>query len=153
MVVQGSPKPLAWVRFLPPLPKKSISDLNTRSLVEEGESVSATREEDSLPVGRLEIRDSKRGQYGVCLFDDNWQCEEWALLCGQCPVGGLKITGYEDEAQAYCTITGGKVEGLGTKTLICKRVDGIYCNVQANFDGDCSDSNDLNPNAGNVEAS
>jgi len=33
------------------------------------------------------------GQYGVCLFEDNRQCEEWALYRGDCPVGALKITG------------------------------------------------------------
>ena len=33
-----------------------------------------------------------RPRYGVCLFEDNGQCEEWALLRGQCPVGGIRIT-------------------------------------------------------------
>ncbi|MFZ5364985.1 MAG: DUF333 domain-containing protein [Patescibacteria group bacterium] len=59
--------------------------------------------------GTLEIRNRKAGEYGVCLFDDNRQCEEWALLRGQCPMGGLKITGYENDAQVYCAITGGQV--------------------------------------------
>lgn len=34
------------------------------------------------------------GAYGVCVFEDNRQCEEWALLRGHCPVGGLRVTGY-----------------------------------------------------------
>ena len=34
------------------------------------------------------------GEYGVCMFEDNRQCEEWAMLRGECPVGGIKITGY-----------------------------------------------------------
>ena len=102
--------------------------------------------------GTLEIRKNKIGEYGVCLFEDNRQCEEWALLRGQCPVGGLKITGYENDAEIYCVITGGKVEGLGTKTPMCKRNDGTYCVAQANLDGDCPDPNDTNPNSGNVEA-
>jgi len=102
--------------------------------------------------GRLEMRQSQRGEYGVCLFEDNRQCEECALLRGECPVGGLKITGYENEAQIYCAITGGQVEGVGTQTPMCKRIDGTYCNVQANLDGDCPDPNDPNPDAGNVEA-
>lgn len=101
--------------------------------------------------GTLEIRESKAGQYGVCLFEDNRQCEEWALFRGQCPVGGVKITGYENDAEIYCAITGGKVEGVGTPTPMCKRVDGTYCTAQANLDGDCPDPNDPNPNAGNVE--
>lgn len=98
------------------------------------------------------MRDNKLGQYGVCLFEDNRQCEEWALLRGQCPVGGLKITGYENEAQIYCAITGGKVEGVGTDSVMCKRTDDTYCQVDANFNGDCPDPNDPNPNSGNVEA-
>jgi putative hemolysin len=102
--------------------------------------------------GTLEIRTNKIGEYGVCLFEDNRQCEEWALLREQCPVGGLKITGYENEAQAYCAITGGTVEGLGTETPMCKRVDGTLCSAQANFDGACPDPNDPNPSAGNREA-
>ena len=32
------------------------------------------------------------GQYGVCMFEDNKQCEEWAMLRGDCPVGGIKVT-------------------------------------------------------------
>jgi putative hemolysin len=101
--------------------------------------------------GTLEMRNSKQGQYGVCLFEDNRQCEEWALLRGQCPVGGLKITGYENDAQIYCAITGGQVEGVGTATPMCKRTDGTYCSAQANLDGECPDPNNPNPNSGNVE--
>jgi len=35
---------------------------------------------------RLEIRDGEGGQYGVCIFDDGEECEEWAFFreeCGQ----------------------------------------------------------------------
>jgi len=102
--------------------------------------------------GTLEMRNNKLGQYGVCLFEDNRQCEEWALLRGQCPAGGVKITGYDNDAEIYCAITGGQVEGVGTLTPMCKRIDGTYCNAQANLDGDCPDPNNPNPNAGNTEA-
>lgn len=101
--------------------------------------------------GTLEIRKNKNGEYSVCLFEDNRQCEEWALLRGECPLGGLKITGYENEAQIYCAITGGIVEGLGTATPMCKRIDGTYCNAEANLNGECPDPHEANPNAGNVE--
>jgi putative hemolysin len=101
--------------------------------------------------GTLEMRKNKKGEYGVCLFEDNRQCEEWALWRGQCPVGGFKITGYDNDAEIYCAITGGKVEGVGSQTPMCKRIDGTYCNAQANLDGDCPDPNDPNPSAGNIE--
>jgi putative hemolysin len=48
------------------------------------------------------------GQFGVCYFEDNRQCEEWAMLRGDCPVGGLKVTGYITPAARYCAITGGE---------------------------------------------
>ncbi len=99
--------------------------------------------------GRLEMRTNAKGEYGVCLFEDNRQCEEWAFFRGECPEGGVKITGYENDAQIFCAITGGKVEGVGTKTPMCKRIDGTYCNAQANLDGDCPDPHDPNPSAGN----
>lgn len=102
--------------------------------------------------GNLETRKNKIGEYGVCLFEDNRQCEEWALLRGQCPVGGVKVTGYDNEAEIYCAIAGGQVEDVGADTPMCKRVDGTLCNAQANLDGDCPDPNDPNPSAGNVEA-
>ena len=41
------------------------------------------------------------------LFEDNRQCEEWALLNGDCPVGGLKVTGTSHRPAQYCAITGG----------------------------------------------
>ena len=47
------------------------------------------------------------GQFGVCLFEDNRQCEEWALLRGECPVGGIRITGYVTPQARYCAIRGG----------------------------------------------
>ncbi|MCU0678862.1 MAG: DUF333 domain-containing protein [Planctomycetes bacterium] len=102
--------------------------------------------------GKIEMRQRKIGEYGVCLLEDNRQCEEWALYRGQCPAGGAKITGHDNDAEVYCAITGGQVEGVGTATPMCKRVDGTYCNAQANLDGDCPDPNDPNPNAGNREA-
>jgi putative hemolysin len=101
--------------------------------------------------GSIDIRKNKNGEYGVCIFEDNRQCEEWALFRGQCPVGGMKITGYENDAQVYCAITGGQVEGVGTQTPMCKRFDGTYCNAQANLDGECPDPNDTSPNADNTE--
>ncbi len=102
--------------------------------------------------GRLEMRENKLGQYGVCLFEDNRQCEEWALFRGQCPAGGVKVTGYANAAEIFCAITGGTVQGTGTATPMCKRIDGTLCVAQANLDGDCPNPNNPEPNAGNREA-
>ncbi|MFE8032853.1 DUF333 domain-containing protein [Thiohalocapsa marina] len=85
--------------------------------------------------GTLDIRTRPDGgAYGVCVFEDNRQCEEWALLRGQCPKGGLKITGYDNAAQIYCAITGGQVE-MATQT--CRSPDGVACALDAYFSGRC----------------
>ncbi|MBI5839201.1 MAG: haloacid dehalogenase-like hydrolase [Chloroflexi bacterium] len=44
--------------------------------------------------GKVSIVQSEDGsQYGLCLFDDNRQCEEWAMYRGECPVGGVEVSG------------------------------------------------------------
>ena len=47
------------------------------------------------------------GQYGVCVFEGNRQCEEWALFRGECPKGGLRVTGYVTPGARLCAIRGG----------------------------------------------
>jgi putative hemolysin/predicted metal-dependent phosphoesterase TrpH len=43
--------------------------------------------------GTLSIQKSADGgEYGICVFADNRQCEEWALFRGECPAGGKKVT-------------------------------------------------------------
>ena len=38
--------------------------------------------------GQLEIREHEDGgQYGVCIFDDGSECEEWAYFRGECAPG------------------------------------------------------------------
>lgn len=38
--------------------------------------------------GRLDIReDAGGGEYGVCMFDDGSECEEWAFHRGECRPG------------------------------------------------------------------
>jgi putative hemolysin len=40
--------------------------------------------------GTLEIRtDEAGGQYGVCIFDDGSECEEWAFFNQECKPGDL----------------------------------------------------------------
>lgn len=88
--------------------------------------------------GALQIRERPDGgQFGVCTFQDNRQCEEWALLRGDCPEGGIKITGYDNQAQIYCAITGGQVD---MQTGTCLRADGKRCSLEENFAGRCPES-------------
>jgi Tol biopolymer transport system component/putative hemolysin len=86
---------------------------------------------------------SDGGQYGICLFEDNRQCEEWALLRGDCPVGGLKVTGYVTPAAVYCAITGGEYaitgnSGAENEQGTCTFNDGSQCDAWEYYDGKCA---------------
>lgn len=82
------------------------------------------------------------GEYGVCVFADNMQCEEWALMRGDCPDGGVKVTGYATDAARFCAITGGEYtvtdESGDQEQGTCTLPGGTVCDVYAYFDGTCS---------------
>jgi putative hemolysin len=46
------------------------------------------------------------GTYGVCVFKDNKQCEEWALFREECPLGGVEVGGLPKKVR-HCVIRGG----------------------------------------------
>ena len=83
------------------------------------------------------------GQYGVCVFDDNYQCEEWAMYRGECPVGGLRVTGYITTAARYCAITGGgrytvvAKSGAADERGACALPGGKACDADASYAGTC----------------
>ena len=82
------------------------------------------------------------GQYGVCVFVDNYQCEEWALFRGECPAGGLRVTGYITPAARYCAITGGRYavvakSGAADEEGSCTLPDGKVCAAAAYYLGSC----------------
>jgi len=47
------------------------------------------------------------GQYGICDFGNNSECEEWAMFREECPMGGVDISQYSTLEGFYCAITGG----------------------------------------------
>ncbi len=82
------------------------------------------------------------GQYGVCFFVDNYQCEEWALLRGECPAGGLRVTGYVTPAARYCAITGGRYAVVARSGAVDEQgtcaLPGVKaCDADAYFAGTC----------------
>lgn len=94
--------------------------------------------------GKLEMRTRENlGEYGVCYFEDNRQCEEWAMFRGECPVGGVKVTGYNSDAAAFCAITGGEYQILtgkldgGQEQGKCKLKNGKECDVWEYYKGNC----------------
>jgi putative hemolysin len=94
--------------------------------------------------GRLAIDKTPSGaEYGVCMFEDNRQCEEWALLRGECPVGGRKITGYVTAAARYCAITGGRYDitassGADNEQGTCTLASGKVCAADEYLNGECT---------------
>jgi putative hemolysin len=82
------------------------------------------------------------GEYGICIFEDNCQCEEWAMFRGECPVGGVKVAGYATPAARICVITGGVYMAIGNNNKEneqgnCTFKNGAVCNVWDYYNGKC----------------
>lgn len=102
-------------------------------------SVNCTQQGGTLVI---ELRPDG-GQFGVCVFVDNYQCEEWALLRGECPRGGLRVTGYVTKAGRYCAITGGRyttvsAPGVSPERGTCSFPGGNTCDADAWYSGACA---------------
>ncbi|MEI6378944.1 MAG: DUF333 domain-containing protein [Candidatus Falkowbacteria bacterium] len=76
------------------------------------------------------------GEYGLCYFEDNRACEEWALMRGDCPLGGVKTTGYDTEDQKYCAWTGGQTFAVANS--VCTFKDGSKCPTLDFYNGTCA---------------
>ena len=115
-----------------------VADLPTQPIVDNS-SLANPASTNCLKVGgTLEIK--KRGdggEYGLCFFEDNYACEEWALFRGDCPVGGLKTTGFDTDAEKYCAWIGGQT--LAVKNAVCKFKDGSSCLDTDLFAGLCQE--------------
>ncbi len=113
-----------------PAPAAQLANPASQNCVARGGTLSIERRPDG-------------GQYGVCVFVDNYQCEEWALLRGECPIGGLRVTGYITAAARYCAITGGRYvvaerSGAADEKGACTLADGKTCDAAAYHAGTCS---------------
>ena len=97
--------------------------------------------------GNLVIQ--KRGdgeEYGLCYFEDNRACEEWALLRGDCPVGGRKTTGYDTIDQNYCAWSGGNT--LAVPNSVCIFKNGSKCSTIDFYNGKCLPSATIDSSVG-----
>ena len=86
------------------------------------------------------------GQFGVCVFEGNKQCEEWALFRGECPAGGLNITGYVTLAAQFCVITGGQYtvtanSNQANEQGTCAFKNGKTCDAADYYNGKCDANN------------
>jgi hypothetical protein len=88
------------------------------------------------------------GEFGVCWFEDALQCEEWALMNGDCPVGGLKVTGYGPQGR-YCAITGGKYtvtnNDITNEQGVCTLKNGVQCDGADYWQGLCGNTSSAAP--------
>lgn len=75
------------------------------------------------------------GQYGLCYFDDGRACEEWSMFRGDCPVGGVKTTGYDTEAQRFCAWSGGRTQA--EINAVCVFNNGSSCLAEDFYQGNC----------------
>ena len=76
------------------------------------------------------------GEYGVCYFEDNKACEEWALFRGECPKGGVKTIGLDSVDQKYCAWSGGQT--LAVANAFCTFKNGKKCLTEIFYNGKCS---------------
>ena len=79
------------------------------------------------------------GEYGLCYFEENRACEEWALIRGECPVGGRKTTGYDTVDQNYCAWLGGDTAAV--KDSVCTFKNGKKCLTIDLYNGKCFSGN------------
>jgi putative hemolysin len=97
--------------------------------------------------GTLDIRsDAEGNQYGVCVFTDGSECDEWAYYHGEC-APGEDAAGLPNPASAYCEEQGGTVEirsdAEGNQYGFCVFADGSECDEWAYYRGECSPGGSL----------
>jgi putative hemolysin len=94
--------------------------------------------------GQLTIESNgKGGQFGVCTFADSRQCEEWAMMRGDCRTGGIKVAGFATPAARYCAITGGAYTVISASNTPdeqgkCAFKGGRSCDAAAYLAGTCT---------------
>ena len=129
-VIESPPEPAASVPAAYETGAVEIANPASQNCIEKGGTLSIEARGDG-------------SQYGICYFEDNRQCEEWALMRGDCPAGGLKVTGYVTPAAQYCVISGGSYaigaeSGADDEQGTCTFKDGSACDVWDFYNGKCS---------------
>jgi putative hemolysin len=59
--------------------------------------------------GKRVVERGPGGEMAVCVFEDGRQCEEWALLLGRCPRGGMRVGAFATTSERHCAIRGGQM--------------------------------------------
>ncbi len=97
--------------------------------------------------GTLTIEVAGTGnEYGLCKFSETMACEEWALMSGNCPVGGVDISGAPSPQALYCIVTGNEYTTFDADTAppstkqVCILKDGTNCGALEFYTGNCKES-------------
>lgn len=73
--------------------------------------------------------------YILCSFEDSKVCEQWAMLRGDCPVGGIDASVFATQAQKFCVLCGGKIPDGNDSA--CSFKDGSICWSEDFYNGTC----------------
>lgn len=111
-----------------------VSSVSQKSGLANPASVNCAKVGGSLAI----MTNGVGAQYGLCNFADDQACEEWALMRGQCPVGGVKTTGFDSVDQQYCAWIGGQTLAIAGHE--CTLPDGQVCSTEALYNGKCPES-------------
>ncbi len=123
--------------------KTTLSDCVMEALGEASQIANHASTNCKEKGGNLVIEEKADGsQYGLCYFDDARACEEWAMFRGECPVGGVKTTGYDTMAQKFCAWSGGKTQAV--EAAVCTFPDGSTCLADDFYTGACQRRNNVN---------
>lgn len=94
--------------------------------------------------GRLEMRRDENGSYGVCIFDNGSECEEWAYFRGECAPADEESdqadAGMANPAAVHCEEQGGLLETRTDESGsygACIFDDGSECEEWAYWRGEC----------------
>jgi len=103
---------------------------------------------------RYQIRTTADGsQYGVCIFPDESECEEWAFFRGECapvpenPASGTDNSQITNPASVNCEQKGGSLETRtaadGSQAGVCVFPDGSECDEWALFRDECAPGSNM----------
>jgi hypothetical protein len=133
----GAVSILVWVLFLTACEAAVVEETSPRKLANPASIFCKDQGGELI----MQIR-TNLGEYGVCVFEGNRGCEEWAMYRNRCPVGGVDISPYVTEAARFCVLTGGTylpTENLSTpeEQGVCVFQNGTQCDVWGYFRGEC----------------
>lgn len=119
--------------------RKEMKSKPANPLSAEGMTMSNPASEYCIKVGGTLETETRGdgGEYSICNFKDNMSCEEWALYRKDCPVGGVKTSGYDTPEEIYCVQQGGKT--ITKPNSKCTLPGDTTCSNEDLYNGKCDE--------------